>query len=200
MRLGKLRASLRERTLGDRSEIVDGVQLDTGDLGNRGIDASRHGEINDQQRPGVMSAELQVVHAQDRLPSAGGSDDDVGPRHGLGKSVESDRVTAVCVSEPLRAEPVAAGDHEPLCFSLDQLLRRELGHLAGADEQHGRLAEAPATPCASSTPAEGTLAGPRAIAVRERTRRPAAIADSNMRRSSEPAVPAVRACSSAVRT
>ncbi|MEA2467862.1 MAG: hypothetical protein QOJ57_1988, partial [Thermoleophilaceae bacterium] len=37
-------------------------------------------------------------------------------------------------------------------------------------------------------------------AVRERTRRPAAIADSNMRRNSGPAVPASMACSSAVRT
>lgn len=132
VRLGQLRIALRERVLDERPQIVDRVQLDPGQSAHGRINVARHGEIDQQQRCGILvttarDRALDLIAVHDQMGRACGADDHVGLRQGFVELARGDDPAAMPPREPFRARDVAAEYEQLPSSGLDERLGRQLG-------------------------------------------------------------------------
>ena len=145
-RLGarELGAPPRQVLADDRLQIVHVVEEDLIQIADRGLDIARQGDVDDEERPVPPRAHrlLDRRSRQHGFGRAGGGDDDVGgderrraapatarrgPRAGApgARPTASVRLAMVICLHALRAQVDA----------------RELGHLAGAEDEHAQAGE-----------------------------------------------------------
>jgi hypothetical protein len=132
--LWELGAALLEGALDDAVEIIDRMDLDTGQLGGGRVDIPRNGQIEQEQRDGAdlpaRECAPQLVTIEDRVPSAGRADHDIRPRQRFLEPFRAHRLTTVGLGEPFGARRTAANDKQLHGSSLGQRFRRELADRA----------------------------------------------------------------------
>jgi hypothetical protein len=84
VRGGQLGAALRERPLNDRPEIIDRVDLQSGQPGDSRVDVTRRRQVEQHERfrlvaTATADCDLELRTVKDRVRRAGRADDDVGP-------------------------------------------------------------------------------------------------------------------------
>src|SRR6266508_2860245 len=118
----------------DRLEVVDVVQVAAVDSGHGGIDVTRNGEVDDEQRAALAVGDL--FHRQDVSRSAGRGDDDVDARELLAQLVEGNCAPAEPACELIGSALCPARHGRDRSAALGQAPRGELAHLPRSDKQH----------------------------------------------------------------
>ena len=121
----------------DLPQVVDRIKVGVLEGGDRRVDVARHGEVEHEHRPvaALLERALHVGEADHEPGTRGRGDDDVGLRQVRGERLEADHRGGQTFGDALGAVGAAVRDDEAADLLRVQVARRELDHLAGADEE-----------------------------------------------------------------
>jgi hypothetical protein len=125
------------------AEVVDGVEIDVGQLRDLGLDVARHREVDHEHRPAAARLQRALDGAQpdDRQRARGARDDGVELVQPLRQVGQAQRLRAEAAGELLAALERAVGHRHAARLARREVRGDQLDHLAGADEEHVQLAQ-----------------------------------------------------------
>src|ERR1700733_422826 len=137
--LGPLRLAcpLIQMRRGNRLQIVDVVEKDTIYAVHLRIDVARYRNVDEEHGPvaALVQELLTMLAPENVLLRAGGGDDDVGLVCRRVEIVKANGLPLKIIRQPHSAIVRSVGHQQRVCALLQQMPRRKLAHLAGADQQ-----------------------------------------------------------------
>ncbi len=129
--------------LDDAVQVVDVEEENVVEFAHCGIDVAGHGDVDEEQGPAaaLVHGLTQRRRIDDEAGRCRGSDDDVDFDQAVTDGVEDDGFGIESTRQFGGPLDGAVGDSEAREPGVDQVLRRELDHLAGAQQQGAAIVE-----------------------------------------------------------
>ncbi len=124
-------------------QVVDVVEQDLVEVADGRVEVAGDGDVEDQGQAVASGALDALVErpVDDRLLGGGGADDQVGLDQRLAELVEGHGAAAPAGGGGLGPLGAAVGHEDAARSQGGEVLQGQVAHLAGADDQHGLVAE-----------------------------------------------------------
>jgi hypothetical protein len=126
---------------GHRLQIVDVIDEQAVELAKLGIDVARYGDVDEEHWPvaAALQEQLSVLATEDRVRRAGRGNHNISTVHSVIELVEGDGVAVELQGQLLGAFGAAIGHVNLAGAMCDQMVRRQLAHLASAYQVDGTI-------------------------------------------------------------